>query len=349
MEMTNELRKIVEIQQKQLKQNDFRSFFKYCSDTIIHPIFEEQQLRCTQPRSLNDPIEFNPSFKFNMGWKAYQQYELNGNIFPSIESFYRMQMIESQINHYGILSFTKNPLSFDMWSQYANGHKGFVLEFKDKFWEKPYMKSNSEEFNEFNPVQYIDDYFVNLDQLASNKNYITAKDMLRELFFKKTSRWSHEGEYRLVRPLTDCSNYVLPVPERTHPFTDLGIYTFRFEWDCIESVILGTSMSEANKSLISGICQAHGIPLHQAYIFRDIKDWQDKPCAMSYLPFSEASEQEKFTNVKPQLLCTDTISLGGKGTIKKINNIEELPYFKGYENLVGSFIDIRNKKNISNN
>jgi hypothetical protein len=96
--------------------HEFGSFFKYCSDSekVIEGVFRNHKIRFTQPRALNDPLEFNPTILFTNTSPNYQVYELDGIKLPSIELFMRVQIIESQINNYGILSLAKIPDSFDM-------------------------------------------------------------------------------------------------------------------------------------------------------------------------------------------------------------------------------------------
>ena len=45
----------------------FHSFFKYCGDDpkVLRGIFKDQAIRFTQPRALNDPLEFNPTMRFH--------------------------------------------------------------------------------------------------------------------------------------------------------------------------------------------------------------------------------------------------------------------------------------------
>ena len=136
---TDDIKQAIAQQTELYGGGKFDSYFKYCSNDseVLKGIFKHQKIRFTQPRALNDPLEFNPTMRFHDSEAKYQLYDVNGISFPSIELFFRVQVIESQINAYGILSLTKIPNSFDMWSQYANGHRGFVIELKDGFWCHP--------------------------------------------------------------------------------------------------------------------------------------------------------------------------------------------------------------------
>jgi hypothetical protein len=95
---------------------EITTYLKYCSDDprVINGIFNEKKIRFTQPWALNDPLEFNPSIRSHPDHNIHAYYEFDGCTFPSEELFFRVQIVESQINNYGILSLTKALDSFDM-------------------------------------------------------------------------------------------------------------------------------------------------------------------------------------------------------------------------------------------
>lgn len=312
----------------------FDSYFKYCSDDkqVINSIFKDQKIRFSQPRVLNDPLEFNPTMRFKNIPARYQQYDLKGIRLPSVEFFFRVQLIESQINKYGILSLTKIPDSFDMWSRYSNGHRGFVIEFKEDFGRNPCMKSKSDAEYSVRKVEYVEDYTINVEEIVDQNNQIPIQVLLDELFFKKTSRWSYENEYRMVRPLSDSSIY--NPPKSKYSYLDLTIYLFSFDWQCVSSIILGANMSKENKNEICQCCREHNIHLSQAHIVRDIPDRSGTP-SMVYI---NSSNEDSFfdavlKSTPPQIFCTDTIRLSSDRVVK-INDITELPYYAGYEEAV---------------
>jgi len=335
---TEEFRKAIAKEQEMWNSKEFDSFFKYFNDNkkVIESIFNKQKIRFTQPRALNDPLEFSPTFLFNDPDKAYQTYDLDGIQLPTMELFYRVQIIESQINHYGILSLTKIPDSFDMWSQYSNGHRGFIIEFKPDFWKHPSMKSAEGKEYQVRKVEYVEDYSINLDAIADGSGHISADSIHNELFYKKTSRWKYENEYRMVRPLTDCPEYILPTTR--YVFTDLGVYLFSFDIECIAQVILGANMSVENKRIISGFCENHGIPYSQVFLLRDHKDRYGKPTTLLIIPVAELRDKNNILISKPQLFCGDTIKLGHQNTLK-IKDIKELPYYEGYSEIVSDLYE----------
>ena len=93
-----------------------RTLFKYVPDSspVIEGIFVKHRIRFTQPAALNDPLEFNPAIRFNSDDDNFRKYAYQGITMPSIHDWYRLNLIESQINNYGVLSLTDNPFSFEL-------------------------------------------------------------------------------------------------------------------------------------------------------------------------------------------------------------------------------------------
>ncbi|MFC2023996.1 DUF2971 domain-containing protein [Chloroflexota bacterium] len=336
MDNADEIRQEIVKQEKLYASREFDSYFKYFSndEIVLESIFKRQKIRFTQPLALNDPLEFRPTMHFNDLKQKYQKYKLKGIDFPSTEMFYRVQLIERQINAYGILSLTKIPNSFDMWSHYANGHRGFIVEFKEDFWQQPCMKSEKGEEYPVVKVDYVEDYSLNIEDFVDAENQMPLDVIRNELFLKKTSRWSYEGEYRMIRPFTDCPDYKPPGTRYAHK--DLNIYLFPFRWDCIASVCFGACMPSESRMLIARSCEKYNIPLHQAYIIRDHKDSLEKPATVLILSLSNLKSEKEIMLRTRQLFCTDTVSLSNREVVK-INKITDLPYYAAHKEVVEEY------------
>ena len=226
----------------------------------------------------------------------------------------------------------KFPDSFDMWSQYANGHRGFVIEFQPDFASRPCMRSGTGGEYPVRKVEYVDDYAICLDDLVDEHDEIPLDVLHNELFFKKTSRWKHEEEYRMVRPLSDCPDY--QPPKTMYPYTDITPYLFDFTWDCISAIIVGANMSSDNKRLVAQCCDKHGISLFQSHIIRDHNDRFGKPSTVLPILLDKYNSKEMLLGAKPQLFCTDTVSLSNSGRTVKINKLSDLRYYRAYEAIV---------------
>ena len=314
------------------------TFFKYCSDDprVIEGLFKLHKIRFTQPWVLNDPLEFNPIIKFTNNGQNYMSYLYDGVVLPSEEQRLRTFLIEREINKFGILSLTRVHDSFDMWSHYSSGHKGFLIEFKSDFNKKDCMLSREGKEYPVNKVTYVDEYAIDIDLQTDIQGNISQEQVNKELFFKKISRWESELEYRMVRPLTDCPEYT-PLSDKPH--RDDKIYLFDFDLDCISLIIFGACMSAENKKYIISCCEGKEIKFAQAFISRDEKDTEgfygkidiifkdDWPDMINLLPFSFVSEKKHVEYIKK---------------IIEINHLSDLPYYRGLEEWVEELY--RNRK-----
>jgi hypothetical protein len=298
------------------------TFFKYCSDDerVLKGIFEDHKIRFTQPPALNDPLEFNPIIRFKDDADNYRSFELNGMLFPSEELRLRAALIENKVNAFGILSLTKVPDSFDMWSRYATGHKGFLLEFKPDFNKCACMRSTNGEEYPVREVTYVEEYALDIQELLDDQKWIAQQAVNDRMFFTKTSRWEHEREYRMVRTLADYPGWG-PLPDKFHRDRD-NIYLFEFPIDCIETVTFGACMPGGKKRRIIDACKATEIHFLQAIIVRDQKDRTGKPANVLLIPI------DYFPNFleMPDFFTEEKYIEESKRPIP-LRSLEDLPYY----------------------
>lgn len=310
-------------------EEELSSFFKYCSDddVVIDGLFKDNKIRFTQPAALNDPLEFNPTLKFSNPEYAHQLFDLDGIRLPSLEQVYRVQIIESQINAFGILSLTKKPFSFDVWAKYANGHKGFVLELEPDFCKHPCMKSKNGHEYPVKKVEYVDEYILDIEKLTDETGTVSLNVLQNEFFFRKTSRWEDENEYRMIRPLQNLPDYV---PKGNRPHRDDRIHLFDFSLECIHSVIFGACMAGKKKEMIVEFCKDYPIEFHQAFIIRDQKDEFGKPSYILTIPVVDLVESiDELFERGIHSFITDKDNIHRRKTLK-IRELDELPYDTGY-------------------
>ncbi|KXK15151.1 MAG: hypothetical protein UZ14_CFX002000862 [Chloroflexi bacterium OLB14] len=308
----------------------FSSYFKYFSDSddVINGIFQNNKIRFTQPWGMNDPLEFNPSLKFSPNVNPYQYYELDGAVFPSIELFCRINIIEAQINSYGILSLTKKPLSFDMWSKYANGHKGFLLEFRSDFSKHPCMKSKDGEEYKIKKVEYVKNYFLEVENILDENNIPSLDKLKDELFFKKLDRWKDEEEYRLVRELADTSSYS-QLDDKS--YRDSNVYLFDFSLECINSITFGACMSIKNKKKIMEQITDYKIELFQSYIIRNPSEKPEDFDVVKIVNIRNNFSLDELYSLQPQIFIVDNDDDFVNKRNINIKDIKDLPYYKGNE------------------
>ncbi|MBN2131301.1 MAG: DUF2971 domain-containing protein [Sedimentisphaerales bacterium] len=246
------------------------TLFKYFSnhEDVIRGIFLNSKIRFTQPAALNDPLEFNPTIRFK-NRRNYRWFRYHGIVFPSEEWWVRVHLIERRINEFGILSLSKIYDSFDMWSRYANGHKGFLLALKSDFNEQPCLLSRDGRPYPVEKVDYVDECAIDIEELVDDQGNLREELAHKQLFFRKVSRWQAEEEYRMVRPLSDLSSYA---PLANKPHRDDREHLFDFSLDCVEAVLFGACMSKENKRQIMRACEGLGIHFGQALIVRDERE-----------------------------------------------------------------------------
>lgn len=91
--------------------------------------------------------------------------------------------IEKQMNNTGILCLTPHNDNLLMWAHYADSHKGVCIEYD--------LQTDINAFCFPKKVEYSDDYM--------RFNYVKNHEHVTDCIFHKSSAWSYEDEYRIVR------------------------------------------------------------------------------------------------------------------------------------------------------
>ena len=297
------------------------NFCKYLSDnsSVINGIFKLQKIRFTQPAALNDPLEFNPSIKYPRIDTQYTKCSLDGILLPSADDYFRKTYIIDQINNYGILSLTRKRDSFSMWNLYSNGHKGAVLVFKIDFDKHSCMLSPTGERYPLKKVTYDDEYSFSLADVSPNdRDEIPMEEINNKFFFKKTSRWVDEQEWRMVRPIHDRDDFDINAPQKP--------YLFNFSLDCIESIIFGAMMSVENKVLIQNCCKNYQLSFLQAVIIQNEKGEDGRAGKIILIPEDLFKPNSPIFQMKPNSCIFDKEQIRYKETLP-IKEISEHPYF----------------------
>jgi len=284
---------------------------KYFSDERICDIFCKRKIRFTPPKDFNDPLEFKPTLKGN---DIHHGYKFQKKHYPSKAEFISHAIIKYYSERYGVLSLTKAPDSFYMWSMYANGHKGFFLVFKDDFINQKDLR-DGDDWDPIKEVNYTDDYSLKLDVNFIDQAFVDefAKLNNEKIFFTKTNRWDDEEEYRIVRPLKNKKGKL----EKS--LFELGL-------NYITDIIFGVSMSVENKLKIKKLCENKNknIIYHQATIIKDEKDHNNKlgKVLIEDIPQNLSWELLKECNELHFLLDLETL----ERKEKIISQLDELPY-----------------------
>ena len=296
------------------------TLFKYVSDSskVIDGIFKNHKIRFTQPAALNDPLEFNPAIRFNLDDNSYKPFKCRGVYFPSRNEWSRFELIEPRINRYGILSLTDNPHSFEMWSHYANGHKGFLLEFKVSNKMKPILQLDEGLSLMAYKVKYVTDYTVNLDRLSQGRNKIPFYKIRDAIFLRKIKNWKYEREYRIIRQLDECETYK-PPPKRKSYRDKKGVYLFPLSTNCISSVTFGVHTSSKIKREIIDLCRNTNIVFMQTVIYND-------KGTINFLPIEHFGTIENYLSLLPQVFTCDSIDEKPREFIT-VSSLDRIPYY----------------------
>jgi len=257
-------------------------FLKYVSNERLEDIFDKHTIRFTQPMELNDPLEFNPILKgYALG--HHSPFIINGVLMPSHEALDRKYLLEQRLNEYGILSLTKNGLSYDMWSRYANGHKGFIIELAPDFNKhKAFVTTTG--FPNIEMVEYVERYEIDLNSFINENGDVHFESFDRQAFFKKTKHWKDEEEYRFIKKMVE-----LKKKEGASK-----IYLNELPLDVVISVTFGALMGEEDKINIVKKCKDRNIHFLQSIIYRDQPD-----NLMGLWPLSDLELFEKILKWKP--------------------------------------------------
>jgi hypothetical protein len=305
-------------------------FYKYCSDdkAVIKGVFEDHRIRFTQPAALNDPLEFRPAIRFGpkrtdrfVNTDKFRSFVHDGVEFPDVVSWLRNRAEQKQLRRYGVLSLTKVSGCFDMWSRYANGHKGFLLTLRPDFNKLPCMCSKDGHEHEVRAVDYAEPYDIDVKGLLNEGGEIPADAWEELVFFHKNSRWAHEREYRMVRPLAEC----VECRPRHRPHWKC-VCLFDFPMESIASVRFGACMTVANKKRITAACKGLNIEFLQSLITTDSSDRWGRPGRMDVVPIEDI----------PDFLRRDNpwiTQMGGslemvQGPIP-VDALSKLPYYSG--------------------
>jgi len=210
-----------------------------------------------------------------------------------------------------------------MWNLYSNGHKGAVLVFKPEFYKHSCMLSHTGESYKLEKVIYEDEYSFKFDDVTPDNNgNIPLEQIYSNFFFKKTSRWKDEREWRMVRPVDDRNNFDIKDSKQ--------IYLFDFSLDCIEAIIFGAMMSVKNKILIKDYCKNHELSFYQSVIIRNSNDKDGKPGNVVLLSEEELktlSPNYQLELSEPMACIMDKEQCEHRRS-SQINDITEHPYFE---------------------
>lgn len=101
--------------------------------------------------------------------------------------------VNNMISRTGIFCLSTRYDSFPMWAHYAYNARGCIVEFDglDSF----FKGDETGVLNIIRPIEYQ----------TPRRTVTFEPDSHEEVFFSKLSDWSYESEYRIVKPLDECT------------------------------------------------------------------------------------------------------------------------------------------------
>ena len=228
------------------------SLYKYVKFEDLKRILAGS-IRFTQPGAFNDPFEMVPELlvpedfgtkevNFQFSITAPRREPTIGTLDDDFASDYcsdqNSRSILASLNlAIGILCLSKNDSSLLMWSHYAEGYSGAVVQFDEthEFFTGHFEMKYSERRPKVDIASYTDG---------------GEPTPIAELCVK-AKEWEYENEVRVVRSLANCRCVDTP--------NGFSIYVMDVPSDCIESVILGERMP---------VC-------HQREIWESVKGMED--------------------------------------------------------------------------
>lgn len=318
-----------------MEYDSLAGYCKYVSNNVdvLKGIFVDKKIRFTQPAVLNDPIDCNPILSVvPCDFGEHTVFVVDGVVMPSTYLWYHIQLVESRINEFGILSLTKNPVSFDMWSKYANGHKGCVIELSQDFNQNPAFQSNEHEAYPLVPVTYVDFFAIDIRECTDTNGFFSLDLFESKFFYTKAARWATEKEHRLVRPLQGIGKTSSGLHIGTYRDFDTP-YLGELPSDVIQSVTFGALMPRETKLWIIDKCYGTSIQFLQCMIYANEKDEAGLAPRVALQPLNEPAIRDKILELQPQLLLMANRDLLHRRQVQ-LSTIEDLPYYQGFEELV---------------
>lgn len=222
--------------------------FKYIP--LRETFFENFHLRATRRQDLNDPFELLPT---DLAWakyyahtgntKCYSEKEM-ADIISKTEFLSLSEQAVPIFNSTGIVSLTEKRSDILMWSHYAEGHTGMVLEFDSQH-------------RFFNQPQPYDSYTGRLHKVVySPERPSDLLDDPKSVFTTKAREWKYEREWRLILSVADADKcYKHKVCESTlFEMCDLDflweedlLFMFSVPKEAIRSVTFGAKTKNERK------------------------------------------------------------------------------------------------------
>jgi hypothetical protein len=231
--------------------------YKYLTPELANRILQALQIRFSQVSSLNDATEFDPPL-LGIGEKATVVDALKERFekkYPGLLASYLNLLPASEVDkivqesmeggaetveadlektkveiykrlddNFGVLSLSESPYSKLLWAHYADGDRGYLLEFDANhpwFWQK---KQEDDGFRHLRKVRYTE---------SRDAKYLMELND-DDVLYTKDREWEYEMEWRIIQSFNAAS-----VKTGTIDRYGKDVLLFAIPPECLTGVIAG--------------------------------------------------------------------------------------------------------------
>jgi hypothetical protein len=205
--------------------------YKYCGPGGL-AVFESCSIFLTRPTAFNDPFDVNPyiaKFSDIAALGAHLQRKARDIV---------------------VLSLAENYDSLLMWAHYTAQHKGFLIGFDS---ESRILARPTPTFSLFGAVSYC-------HHRPTGDRFTDISD--QELYFRKSSEWAYEKEWRLVETVLTIDGD--PEDPKAH-------WSFALDPDSIRTVVVGYRSRELFPRLYELLRQERYAHVELHYVNPDLR------------------------------------------------------------------------------
>lgn len=240
-----------------ISQMEFFKFIKLIS-VVLKPFKKaiESHINLSNPEVENKYVEsLFVEAEFNN-----QKETIRKILFSSIDELIAstLELVRKEkINSKGVSCFSEKVNDLLMWSYYADGHRGFCLEFDTSY--EPFSKLRKVKYTESNPKIDANNLFT------EDLNY---EGIVEAYLATKYKDWSHEKEWRVIH-INKNVEYI-------------------YKSNALSGIYFGAKMNPTNLEIIALIIKGHN-PNCKFYQMRKVPNkFKVEPFAFNYTSFQEA-------------------------------------------------------------
>jgi len=247
----------MKLRDNSINATEFSQFFFFISTQIPNiksKLSHEIKLNGNISEKIINEIINNSQSEFNR-FKDFVKKELesflNQTIKTTIDSF------REYTKNYGVSCFSEKVDDILMWSYYADGHKGFCIEYETGF--EPFQ--NSFKVNYVKTLQRVD-----LSKVMIRRN--NPFELVQTLLGTKYINWCHEKEWRIIHTEKNKEYYLKPI--------------------ALTGVYFGAKMNFTDFEIISLILKGQN-PYTRLYRMKKVPgEFMVEPEEINYTTFQEA-------------------------------------------------------------